>query len=101
MHLDFGSDLTTIVLAAGATLIRPATAFLTKEATDKGVIGAFAGIVLAGLTAGGAALAHVGNIASDWTHVLGAAGAALVVGATASVTLWSGRLVEWIHAHTD
>lgn len=100
--MDFQIDTLTalVVLGAGA-LIRPVTAFLTKAQADTGPVGIICGVVLAGVTTAGAALADVGNIATDWKNVVVAFGATIVTAGAAAAQTWAGKAVEWIHAKTD
>ena len=95
-------DVTTalIVLGAGA-LIRPTTAFLLKEQADGGPLGVVAGIVLSGVTAAGAAVADVGDIATDWKNVVAAGLATAIAAGGAAATVWQGKAVEWLHKKTD
>jgi hypothetical protein len=100
--MDIALDTTTalVVLLAGLA-IRPITAFLTKESADKGPLGIIAGIVLSALTAGGAALADVGDIGKDWKTVVAAVVATGLAAGAAASQIWSGKAVDWIHEKTD
>lgn len=94
-------NLTAFVVLGAGFLIRPATAFLTKEAADKSFLGGLAGIGLAALTAGGAALADVGNVGDNWKNVLVVTASTALTAALATGQIWAGKAVDWIHATTD
>lgn len=89
-----------LILTAAGALIRPVTAWLTTAAADKGPVGIVLGIVLAGVTAGGAYLSDLGGAGT--LQGFGLAFAAAFIGsAAANAKVWGGKAVDWIHDKTD
>ena len=99
--MDAITNPTTFLVVGGAGVLIPlAVAFLTNlEASP--TIKSLVAVVLAGLTAAGAAIADVGDIASDWKQVVGA-GAVALIGAGASLAaVWKDTVEEKIHEWSD
>jgi hypothetical protein len=92
---------TLVILSAAGALIRPVTAWLTTASADDGPLGAFLGVVLAGVTAGGAAITGLGDVGADPGTVFTAFALAFTAAAVANANLWAGRAVAWIHEKTD
>lgn len=93
--------LTALIVLGAGFLIRPVTAFLTTQAADSGFLGGLAGIGLAALTAGGAALADVDDIGDDWKSIVAVTLTTALTAFLATGQIWGGKAVDWIHAKTD
>lgn len=94
----FTDPLTFLVVGGAGVLIPLAVAFVSNVKASGGVKALLSGVA-AVLTAGGAAIANVGNIADDWKNVVGAV---LLAGLAAggSLAAWTkGTVTAWIEKH--
>jgi len=99
--MEVVQDPTTFLVVGGAGVLIPlAVAFLTKIRAT-GVVQAGVAVALTALTAVGAALGDVGNIASDWKQVVGAGALALLAAGASHASVWKDTLEARIHEWSD
>lgn len=96
--MDAVTDPVTFLVVGGAGVLIPLAVALLAKVQAAPVVKSLISVVLAGLTAGGAAITDVGRIGDDWKQVVGATLVALVGAGASLAAVWSKTATSWIEA---